>query len=138
MGLPKLPSLELRTMEEVAVEFRMKRRSFQGFLARVEADHPDAELYRCVGRRKLFSPENVRMIWGLACPSNLSRSDNGTATRSGMPVSPSRGTDLKSARTRQTKALLSDLQNEPSAKCTSVTSLAVARQKRSRKQSRAI
>src|SRR5262245_55546119 len=57
----------LRTMDEVAEELRVSRRWLQDFLV----DHP---YYREVGRKKLFTPEDiVRLIGALPCPGSSSR-----------------------------------------------------------------
>jgi excisionase family DNA binding protein len=75
------PNLQrLLTVEEVADRFRVSRRTLQAHIRR----HP---FYRLIGRRKLFTEDDVRKIYeSLSCPSN-SHAD--TAAPIGTCVAPS-------------------------------------------------
>lgn len=59
--------LNLRTLDEAAAEFRVSRRFFQDFIRK----NP---FYRVLGRRKLFSDDDMRRLFELLpCPSNSAR-----------------------------------------------------------------
>ena len=112
------------TMVQCAERLHVSRRTLQDLIR----EYP---FYRLAGRRKLFTEDDFhRLLEALPCPSNTSNQEHDTGTRSSMPLSPSRAGGAKSARARETRALLSRLQNKSETKCSDVKSLDLERRKR--------
>jgi hypothetical protein len=72
-------SLAFYTMEEVAERFRVSRRTMQDFIK----DYP---YYRVLGRRKLFTDQDIlALAEKLECPSNSSADTARPSGTSGAP-----------------------------------------------------
>lgn len=78
---PILPeSRKLYTLDETAERFRVSRRTMQDFVRRFP-------FYRTLGRRKLFTEEDIASLYeALPCPSS---SREGTEAQTGTSVGPS-------------------------------------------------
>ena len=98
-------------MADVAARLVISRRCLYDILAELNHRHPDTAWFRKVGRFRRFTEGDYRqLVEALKWRASRSDAARAAAPRSTTTRSPSAVAALRKARTRETRALLGDLQ----------------------------